>query len=172
MEAGLEWGSVRSRISPRASPNAMSFPDSPKTDSPLPSTDPGGIPGTWVVAGMFAFGLAATGILFAYWHFHTAPFQELQTALAAEFEGSRPRVEGGQRKQHKETPRILRVILKVEFHPEQEKARAENMADRVMELAAKHHDITAYDAAEIHLFWPEQEQEIHELVIERRFNVP
>lgn len=137
--------------------------------SPNPGRE---ISGTWVVAGMFAFGLTATGILFVYWHFHTAPFQELQTALATEFEGCRPRVEGGQRKQHKETPRILRVVLKVEFAPETEKARSKEMADRVMELAEKHHPLEQYDAVEIHLYWPEKEQSIHEHVIERQVPAP
>jgi hypothetical protein len=144
----------------------MAFPDSSHAEKPP------GIPGYWVVAGMFVFGLIATGILFAYWHFHTAPFQELQAALAREFEGSRPRVEGGQRKQHKETPRILRIILKVDFHPDEDKVRAERIADRVMDLAAKHHDVTAYDIAEIHLFWPEQEREIHRTIIERPVRGP
>jgi hypothetical protein len=116
---------------------------------------------------MFAFGILATGALFAYWHFHTAPFQELQAALAEEFPGSRPRVEGGQRKQHKETPRILRIVLKVDYPPESDKSKSEQMADRVLELAEKHHGLKPYDRAEIHLYWPEKEKEIHEHLIER-----
>ncbi|MCA9071630.1 MAG: hypothetical protein KDA84_22040 [Planctomycetaceae bacterium] len=127
-----------------------------------------GIPGVWVVVGMFAFGSMATGILFVYWHFHTAPFKELQSALAAEFEGSRPRVDGGQRKQHKDTPRILRVVLKVEFPPRLEKAKSEEVADRVMELAKEHHPLENYDTVEIHLYWPEKEKTIHEYLIERK----
>ncbi len=128
---------------------------------------PPGISGTFVVLGMFAFGILITGVLFAYWHFHTAPFQELQAALAEEFPGSRPRAEGGQRKQHKDTPNILRIILKVDFAPQSHKARSEQMADRVMELAEEHHGLEPYDLAEIHLFWPEKEKEIHEYLIER-----
>lgn len=139
--------------------------DSPSSVSPPQSR---GIPGVWVVVGMFAFGLTATSILFVYWHFHTAPFKELQTALANEFEGSRPRVEGGQRKQHKQTPRILRVVLKVEFPPKLEEAKSQRVADRVMELAAKHHPLENYDTVEIHLYWPEKEKTIHEHVIERK----
>ncbi len=131
-----------------------------------------GIPGAFVVLGMFAFGLLATGMLFAYWHFHTAPFQELQAALAKEFPGCRPRVEGGQRKQHKHTPRILRIVLKVDFPPEREMKQSEHMADRVMKLAAEHHDLAAYDLVEIHLYWPEQEKEIHEQLIERSVKPP
>lgn len=129
--------------------------------------EPGGIPGPYVVIGMFAFGFLATGILFWYWHFHTAPYQELQAALAEEFPGSRPRVEGGQRKQHKGTPRVLRVILKVEYPPETNPGRSEKMADRVLELAEEHHGLGTYDSAEIHLYWPEKEKEIHEHLIER-----
>lgn len=150
--------------------------DSPQTTSPWDSLSQQsprrGVPGAWVVLGMFAFGTLATGILFAYWHYHTAPFQELQRALADEFEGSRPRVEGGQRKQHKETPRVLRIVLKVDFPPSEETDRAETMADRVLELAQEHHGLAPYDFAEIHLYWPEKEQEIHEEVIKRRLISP
>jgi hypothetical protein len=127
-----------------------------------------GIPGSWVVAGMFAFGLLATGVLFAYWHYHTAPYQELQAALAQEFPGSRPRVEGGQRKQHKGTPRTLRIVLKVDFPPAREAERSERMAEGVLKLAEEHHDMSLYDVAEIHLYWPEKEKEIHEHLIERQ----
>lgn len=130
-------------------------------------SEPGGIPGPYVVIGMFAFGILATGILFAYWHFHTAPFQEFQAALAEEFPGSRPRVEGGQRKRHKGTPRVLRVILKVDYPPESDRGRSEKMADRVLELAEIHHGLGPYDLAEIHLYWPEKEKEIHEHLIKR-----
>ena len=81
--------------------------------------------------------------------------------------GSRPRVEGGQRKQHKDTPHILRVVLKVDYPPESHPKEAEEMADRVLELAEKHHGLKPYDLAEIHLYWPEKEKEIHEHLIER-----
>ena len=131
-----------------------------------------GVPGHWVVAGMFAFGLLATGVLFAYWHYHTAPFQELQAALAEEFPGSRPRAEGGQRKQHKATPQILRIILKVDFHPEKETQKSERMADRVLKIAGEHHDLSPYDMAEIHLYWPEKEKQLHEHTVERPLKTP
>jgi hypothetical protein len=71
------------------------------------------------------------------------------------------------RKQHKDTPHILRIILKVDFPPESDKARSGQMADRVLELAEKHHGLEPYDLAEIHLYWPEKEKEIHEYLIER-----
>ena len=150
--------------------NSMPTESAPSQSALENSTPPEGIPGRWVIAGMFAFGLLATGVLFAYWHFHTAPFQELQAALANEFPGCRPRVEGGQRKQHKDTPTVLRMILKVEFRPDQDTEKSEKMADRILELAAEHHDLTRYDLAEIHLYWPEREKEIHEHLIERPLN--
>jgi hypothetical protein len=146
--------------------------DNPVSSSSIEHSppQPKGIPGPFVVIGMFAFGMLATGLLFAYWHFHTAPFQELQAALAKEFPGSRPRVEGGQRKQHQHTPRVLRVILKVDYLPESDPKQSNQIADRVLELAEKHHGLEPYDLAEIHLYWPEKEQEIHEYLIERPLN--
>jgi hypothetical protein len=140
----------------------------PATSSLEPSPQkPQGIPGPYVVLGMFAFGILITGLLFAYWHYHTAPFQKLQSAIAEEFPGSRPRVEGGQQKQHKETPRILRVIMKVDYHPESDLKTSNQTADRVLELAELYHDLAPYDLVEIHLYWPEKEQKIHEFLIER-----
>jgi hypothetical protein len=144
----------------------MDDPAASSALEPVPQK-PQGIPGPYVVIAMFAFGFLVTGLLFAYWHYHTAPFQELQSALAAEFPGSRPRVEGGQQKQHKDTPRVLRIVMKVDHHPERDKEKSERIADRVMELAQSHHGLAPYDLVEIHLYWPEKEQEIHELLIER-----
>jgi hypothetical protein len=34
---------------------------------------------------MFAFGIVATGTMWAYWHLHLMPFMPLQESLAAEF---------------------------------------------------------------------------------------
>jgi hypothetical protein len=62
--------------------------------------------------------------------------------------------------------------MKVDFPPDRETKQSEQMADRVMELAAKHQDMTAYDVAEIHLYWPEKEKEIHEQLIEREIKSP
>ena len=143
--------------------------DSSNNSTPI-SPQNTGIRGMWVVLGMFAFGLLATGTLFVYWHYHPAPFKELQQALAEEFPGCRPRVEGGQRKQHKGTPRVLRIVMKVEFRPDQETNRSEEMADQVLKLAAQHQPLEQYDIAEIHLYWPEKEQEIHEHLIERELH--
>lgn len=125
------------------------------------------IPGHWVVLGMFVFGIAATTVLWTYWHLHTAPFRPLQNALAAEFPGSQPRVEGGQRKMHRDTPRILRIVMKVGFNPVTEKARSEEFADGVTGFVREHHDLAEYDELEIHLFWPEPEARIRERTITR-----
>lgn len=125
------------------------------------------IPGQWVVIGMFLFGIAATAVLWTYWHLHTAPFRPLQNALAAEFPGSQPRVEGGQRKMHRDMPRILRIVMKVAFNPVADKAQSEELADRITGFVREHHDLTDYDELEIHLFWPEPEARIRERTITR-----
>lgn len=130
-------------------------------------TPPGGVRGQWVVLVMLAFGMTLTAILWLYWDRHTAPFRDLQDALAREFPRSKPRVEGGQRKMHKGDPRILRIVLKVEFNPQAKESEAEAVADRAVELARQHHDLTRYDEIEIHLYWPEPEREIVEWEITR-----
>ena len=130
-------------------------------------TPPGGVRGQWVVLSMLAFGMLLTAILWFYWDRHTAPFRELQDALAREFPGSKPRAEGGQRKMHKGDPRILRLVMKVEFNPRAEQNRAQAVADRAVELARQHHDLSRYDQIEIHLYWPEPEREIVEWEVTR-----
>ena len=73
-----------------------------------------GVPGHWVVLGMFAFAIVLTGMLWTYTKLHNAPFIPLRRALAEEFtRAAAPRVEGGR---HRNGPMILRVIVKVEFN--------------------------------------------------------
>ena len=110
------------------------------------------VSGRAVVFGMFAFGIGATGSLWLYWTLHTGPFRPLQKALAAEFPHSVPRVEGGQRKMHKHTPRILRVTLRVDFDPETETSRGQRVLDRIEEIARQHVDLSSYDVLEAYLF--------------------
>lgn len=135
--------------------------------SGTPTTPPAGVRGQWVVLAMLAFGMTLTAILWFYWDQHTAPFRELQDALAREFPESKPRVEGGQRKMHKGDPRILRIVLKVDFNPQADESQAQNVADRAVQLAREHHDLSRYDQIEIHLYWPEPEQEIVEWEVSR-----
>ena len=132
------------------------------------TTSPRELSGRWVVVGMFAFGLAAAGILWIYSVRHAAPFLPLQRALAQEFDNSAPKVEGGQRKIHKQTPKVLRIVMKVGFDPTDESERAKSFANRVTTFIHKHHDLNGYELLEIHLFWPEPEKEIKQWAIEQK----
>ncbi len=99
--------------------------------SPKPAAS---ISGRLVVIGMFVFAGCATAVLAFYWNKHIEPFMPLQLAIEKEWEGSSPRVEGGQRKMSKKTPKILRVTLRVPFDPGSE--RNEQLAwDRVNAIA-------------------------------------
>jgi hypothetical protein len=127
------------------------------------------IPGRWVVLGMIAFAVLVTGSMYVYWNLHTAPFRPLQEALAAEYKGSHPLVQGGQVKMHKGTPRILRIVLRVEFDPndEGEQKTVDKMVDRIIQLAGEYHDLTQYDTVEIHLAWIRPEKKTLEREITR-----
>lgn len=123
------------------------------------------LPGRWVVVGMFAFGLIATSGLWAYWYLHTAPFRPLQLAIAESIPGSNPRVEGGQRKIHKQTPRILRITVRVEFDPQKDEGRAKEVGAQLEALARKHQDLSHYDLLEMYIFHRIPEERISERVI-------
>lgn len=121
--------------------------------------------GRWVVIGMFIFGVLATSALWAYWYLHTAPFRPLQMAIAESIPGSNPRVEGGQRKIHKQTPRILRITIRVEFDPEAEEERAKELGAKLEALARQYQDLASYDVLEMYLFHRIPEQKIRERLI-------
>jgi hypothetical protein len=133
---------------------------------PAPLEDYGGreISGKWIVLGMFVFALTIGGTLLGYWYLHRAPFLPLQQAIAAEYEGSRPLVEGGQRKMHRDTPRQLRVVMEVAFDPNAAANRGavDRIVDRLLELAEQHHGLGPYDEFEAHVFLQERERELHE----------
>lgn len=93
------------------------------------------ISGRGMVLGMLAFGVLTTSSMWIYWTLHVGPFRPFQNALAAAFPHSSPRVDGGQRKMHKGTPKILRVVLRVEFDPVTESARGEQVVDLVEQIA-------------------------------------
>lgn len=111
---------------------------------------------------MFAFAMTATGLLYLYWKLHIAPFLPLQKAIAASFKGSRPRVEGGQRKIHKNTPRILRVTMKIDFDPKKDEPQAIAFANRVIRFVREREDLSNWDVLEVHFYWPEPEKKLHE----------
>ena len=137
------------------------------TDPPELSAAPRVLAGRWVVVAMLLFGMTATGIMWAYWKSHVAPFLPLQQALADQFPSSRPRVEGGQRKLHKGTPALLRITMKVNFDPQREPQRAEAFFDRVSEFTRDQIDLRPYDELHLHLYWPEPEKEIRERTLKR-----
>lgn len=123
--------------------------------------------GRSVVLAMFLFGLAATGTLWAYWHYHTAAFRPLQEAIAGEFAQSVPKVDGGQRKMHEGGPRLLRIVMRVDFDPTQDDSRAQQLADRVLELVKEHQDVRQFETLELHLFQGVPEEKIRERTLER-----
>lgn len=139
-------------------------------DSPQTNTEPVRvISGRWVVAGMFLFAIVITATLWVFWKMHIGPFLPLQKKLAAEFDDSRPRVEGGQRKIHKGTVKLLRITMKVEFDPTEKKRQAEDFADRVFAFVTDVFDWDTYELFELHLYWPDPEKTIKEATIEREF---
>jgi hypothetical protein len=128
------------------------------------------VSGRVVVVSLFVFGIALTSLLWIYWNLHTAPFRPLQDALAAELPGSSPRVEGGQRKMHKGTPRTLRVTLRVDFDPIGETARGEQVLDRVEQIARRYVDLGSYEVLEVNLFQGVPEKELRENKFTRRLS--
>ena len=135
-----------------------------QTDSALvpPDASPaasGRASGRWVVVGMLIFGIVATAGLWLYWELHTRPFRPLQEALVQEFPGSSPRVQGGQRKIHEHTPRVLQVVMRVDFNPVADESQARRVAAHVVELARRHTDRASYTRIEVGLFQPLAEQD-------------
>ena len=132
----------------------------PMTDSETivqaPSTDATepGVPGKYVIMGIFGLAVVMTGSLWIYWDFHTAPFRPLQIAIAEHFPKSEPRVQGGQRKIHKETPFILRIVMRVKFNPllPKNKQQIGDMSSLLFALAGKHQELETYDTFELHFF--------------------
>jgi hypothetical protein len=120
------------------------------------------VSGRAVVVGMFIFGIAATSILWMYWKLHTGPFRPFQDALAVEFPGSVPRVEGGQRKMHKGTPRILRVTLRVDFDPEADAERGVAVLARVENVAARYVDLSEYEVLQAFLYHGVPEKDLRQ----------
>ena len=126
------------------------------------------ISGKWIVIGMFTFAVTIVSVLWFYTVSHRAPFRPLERALNEKFADSVPKVEGGQRKIHENSSKILRIIMKVTFDPSVEREQAERFAERVIAFARKHHDISRYEILEIHFFKLEPEKKILQWETERR----
>jgi len=124
--------------------------------------------GRWVVMALLTFGAVLTGINWLYWKWHVSPFLPLQKKLADTWPDSRPRVEGGHRKMHKDTPKILRVTMKIDFDPRTQSGqeRAKQFAERVAAFVTEHvQSLSDYEYLELHFYWPEPEKKIHEVSI-------
>jgi len=145
--------------------------DEPRRSAARPNA-PREFRGGWVIAAMFGFGVLTTAGLWVYWYLHLAPFRPLQAAVAAEFPDSAPRVEGGQRKMHKGTPRILRITLRVDFDPNTDDDRVETITAKLYELAGRYQDISSYDTLEMYLYQRIPEQETRERRVERVLKAP
>ena len=122
------------------------------------------VSGRAMVLGMIAFGMLTTATMWVYWTLHVGPFRPLQDAIAAAFPHSSPRVDGGQRKMHKGTPKILRIVMRVEFDPVSETSRGEEVVTAVEQIARKHLDMSQYEELDVYLFQgvPEQSVKQHE----------
>ncbi len=110
------------------------------------------ISGSAVVVAMFLFGSAVTGSMWVYWTMHVATFRPLQDALAVEFPGSLPRVDGGQHKMQTNPPKILRATLQVDFDPTRDTARGERVLDRVEEISRRYVKLSDYDVLQVFLY--------------------
>ena len=123
------------------------------------------VSGRSVVLGMFAFGILATSGMWLYWHLYLKPFYPLQQALADEFAKSYPRVEGGH---HRHSPWTLRIVLQVPFKPIEGDPQVTKAANRVIELARAHHDLSQYEIIELYLLHPDPEHAATRVKVEFR----
>ncbi|MCR9199985.1 MAG: hypothetical protein NXI04_15220 [Planctomycetaceae bacterium] len=120
------------------------------------------VSGSKLVVAMFTMAIVATSLLWFYWDLHLMPYMPLQEALASEFDDSSPRVDGGQRKMHKGTPLILRVVMRVPFDPtlpdEQTQGQIERRLERTKELAGEYTEIDRFETLEVHLYFQPKEK--------------
>lgn len=125
------------------------------------------VSGKGVVIGMLTFGVLTTTLLFVYWTMHTAPFRDIQEAIAQDFPGSKPRVDGGQRKQHKQTEFQLRVTMQAPFDPTNDIRQTELLLDNVTETINAVRTVNGFDKLVFHLYWPIPEDQLIQTQHER-----
>jgi hypothetical protein len=132
--------------------------------SPVPK--PAILNGRVIVALMFMFGITATAILFVYWKLHLMPFMPLQEAIVAEFPGSAPRVDGGQKKMSAGTPVILRIVMKTDADPQSNDpaaiAEISRIKERIHSLAMEQATLPDLEILELHIYKLLPEKEIRE----------
>ncbi|TWT59409.1 hypothetical protein [Rubinisphaera italica] len=125
--------------------------------------------GRWLIAVMFLFAISVSVGLWTYWELHTRPFRSLTDALGEKFPDSNPRVEGGKHGLHRDIDSILRIVIRIEYNPEREPERYENDVLTILQMAANHVELQAYDRCDIHLFrqTPEEEPVVTSRTISR-----
>ena len=123
------------------------------------------VSGRWLVVGMFVMGITLTSLLYAYSKLHLGPFRPLQDAIVSEFPGSAPRVDGGKKKPSKNTPTILRILVKTEIDPLSKTEESEQqlifMRKRIGELALEKAPLPDLSVLEIHIYKLLKEDDIH-----------
>lgn len=117
------------------------------------SYHPPAVRGVWAAVGILVLGLVFTGVLWWYTDMHAGPFRELRDAIHTEFPGSSPQVEGGQRKIHKGTPKILRITLRVEKDPRSNDDLVSRAMERLVVLADRYHGLRKYDQLDVYFVW-------------------
>ena len=134
-----------------------------------PEKPPREFSGTTLIVGIFLFAAVMSTGLWIFWYLHTEPFQPLQRAIERAFPKSRPYVQGGQRRIHKGTPKILRITMQVRFNPESpaEQPQVEAIVTQLVDLAKQHIDFAHYNLFEVHLIQMHPEHAAHKLTITR-----
>ncbi|MFM7057048.1 MAG: hypothetical protein ACKO2P_09025 [Planctomycetota bacterium] len=136
----------------------------PTTAAPAPSPATPRVSGRLIVASMFLLGICATTFLYAYWTLHLMPFMPLQESLVREFPGSAPRVNGGQKKMHKQTPVVLQVMMKSPVDPwskaTADQAAISTLQQRVLELVREQNPLPGLQQLELHVYRLVAEDEI------------
>ncbi len=127
------------------------------------------------MAAMFTLGILASGTLWFFWNVQMMPFMPLQDALVAEFEGCSPRVDGGQRKGQKGTPKILRVVMRVPFDPTSSEPSVQSQIEtrliRTEELARKYVVTDDFEILELHLFNEQKEQTLRQKTFTKQIDL-
>jgi len=120
-----------------------------------------------VVLGMFLFALFVSVGLWSYWELHTQPFRTLTDQLGETFPHSNPRVEGGKHGMHKQTPFVLRIVMRVQYAPNLNEQKYQKQVSEILGIAVQSGMLNKYEECEIHLYYQpaEQKPEVRSITI-------
>lgn len=124
--------------------------------------------GSYIVLAMIAAGLLTGISIWVYWKINLSAHLPLKQALAAEYKNSTPRVEIGKEKRW--SPRVFRVIMKVDFTPLEDDPRVHELEKRVIALAREHERLDDCELFVIHLVHRVPEKNPELLKIERKMS--